>query len=74
MIANNDKSEVYFVGVSLERRLAICQAVQLHEGTLPFRYLGVPLNAKRLSIVQYQPLLEKMVCKIRHWTSKLLSY
>ncbi|KAL6552332.1 hypothetical protein OROHE_007696 [Orobanche hederae] len=74
LTANKQKSEIYFSGVNLARRSEILERAGLQEGTLPFRYLGIPLNAKRLSIVQYQPLLEKMVSKVHHWTAKLLSY
>lgn len=74
LVANRRISDIYFSGVSDARRREICRAVDLQEGSLPFRYLGIPLNAKRLSINQYQPLLEKMPGKLRHWTAKLLTY
>lgn len=64
LVANRRKSEIYFLGVSLEKRREIISQVQLQEGSLPFRYLGAPLNAKRLL----------MPSKINHWTTKLLSY
>ncbi|CAK8568638.1 unnamed protein product [Lathyrus sativus] len=44
------------------------------EGDLPFRYLGVPLTCKRLSTHHYMSLVDKIVSRIRHWSSKLLSY
>ncbi|XP_019242197.1 PREDICTED: uncharacterized protein LOC109222281 [Nicotiana attenuata] len=44
------------------------------EGTLPFKYLGVPLAPKKLSVHQCWPLVEKITAKISCWTSKLLSY
>lgn len=43
-------------------------------GSLPFRYFGVPLSAKRLLMAQYQPLLDKMLAKVNYWTAKFLSY
>ncbi|XP_019265216.1 PREDICTED: uncharacterized protein LOC109242809 [Nicotiana attenuata] len=43
-------------------------------GELPFRYLGVPLRSKRLSVSQCQPLLDKMLGKNKQWTVKFLSY
>lgn len=73
LVANMRKSEVYFAGVKPSVRAAIKELSGLQEGALPFRYLGIPLNAKRLSVVQYQPLLEKMLAKVTHWTSELLS-
>ncbi|KAL6505387.1 hypothetical protein OROGR_025204 [Orobanche gracilis] len=74
LIANRRKSEIYFAGVRQEVKESILSYSQIPEGNLPLRYLGVPLNGKRLLIIQYQPLLEKMVGKIQHWTSRLLSY
>ncbi|WMV26834.1 hypothetical protein MTR67_020219 [Solanum verrucosum] len=43
-------------------------------GTLPFRYLGVPLSAKRVTLVQCKPLMKKMLGRITNWTTKFLSY
>ncbi|KAL6554867.1 hypothetical protein OROGR_006125 [Orobanche gracilis] len=74
LIANRNKSEIYTAGVREEVKASILAFSQLKEGKLPFRYLGIPLNAKRLSIIQYQPLLDKMLGRINHWTSKMLSY
>ncbi|KAL6512997.1 hypothetical protein OROHE_019787 [Orobanche hederae] len=72
--ANLDKSEIYFAGITEVKRRDITTAVGLREGSLPFKYLGVPLSSKRLSIAQFQPLFDKLLGKIRHWTSKFLSY
>lgn len=44
------------------------------EGTLPFRYLGVPLTSRKLATSHYMSLVDKTVLRIRHWCSKLLSY
>ncbi|CAK8569333.1 unnamed protein product [Lathyrus sativus] len=44
------------------------------EGDLPFRYLGVPLTCKWLSTHHYTSLVDRIVSRIRHWSSKLLSY
>lgn len=38
------------------------------------RYLGVPLSTKRVSILQYQPLIDKIMERILNWTSRFLSY
>lgn len=69
LVANMRKSEIYFGGVKSEQRQLICGYTQLVEGKLPFRYLGIPLNGQRLAITQYQPLIERMLGKIQHWTS-----
>ena len=41
---------------------------------LPFKYLGVPISAGRISAAQCEVLIEKMTRKIRLWSSKNLSY
>lgn len=44
------------------------------EGNLPFRYLGIPMSNKRLSAQDCDSLIDKIMGKINHWSSKLLSY
>ena len=41
---------------------------------LPFKYLGVPLSTKKLSIIQWYPLIDKIMTRIKSWTAKKLSY
>lgn len=41
---------------------------------LPFKYLGVPICSKRISVTQCDCLVEKMDAKIRMRSSKNLSY
>lgn len=43
-------------------------------GLLPFKYLGVPVSSKRLTITQFQPLIERLTDKILNWRTKFLSY
>ncbi|KAH1222734.1 putative ribonuclease H protein [Glycine max] len=37
-------------------------------------YLGVPLASKKLTVSQCQPLIEKMLARLKHWSTRLLSY
>lgn len=46
----------------------------MQEGTLPFRYLGVPLAARKLNYKECSSLLKHITARIHHWTSKWLSY
>lgn len=41
---------------------------------MPFKYLGVPLSTKRVTIVQCQLLIDKIMGRIQNWTSRFLSY
>lgn len=40
----------------------------------PFKYLIVPLSTTKLSIIQCQSFIQKILHKIDSWTSKLLIY
>ena len=44
-----------------------------HEN-LPFRYLGVPINSKRLKTSECNALVEKMTSRIRCWSTRHLSF
>ena len=41
---------------------------------LPFRYLGVPISARRISMGECNVLVEKMCARIKVWQSRNLSY
>jgi len=69
-----EKSSVYFGRVKQELQEEILEELQFIKGDLPFRYLGVPLSTKRISLVQCKSLLEKMLGRITSWTTKFLSY
>jgi hypothetical protein len=53
---------------------SIGKVTSIAEGSLPFRYLGKPLTSKKLSIHHYMPLVDRIVERIRNWSSKLLSH
>lgn len=40
---------------------------------MPFKYLGVPLSTNRVTIVQCQLLIDKIMGRIQNWTSRFLS-
>lgn len=53
---------------------SLAAIVGVKRGTLPIRYLGVPLTCKKLSKKECQPLLEKFTVSISSWSSRFLSY
>lgn len=73
--ANLEKSSLYVAGISQELKESTINAHRnaLYYGNLPFKYLGVPLSSKKLSISQCYSA-DRMTARIRCWTSKLLSY
>ncbi|XP_019415090.1 PREDICTED: uncharacterized protein LOC109326751 [Lupinus angustifolius] len=43
-------------------------------GSLPFKYLGVPLCSKKLTVNLCTPLIERITSRLNHLSTKLLSY
>ncbi|XP_075111593.1 uncharacterized protein LOC142181865 [Nicotiana tabacum] len=72
--ANMEKSVLYIAGVRKEFKEMILEEMQFTLGELPFKYLGVPLSSKKLTVQQCMPLIEKITARINCWTAKLLSY
>ena len=57
---NKGKSALYVAGVDDAMSFSLVQANQVPKGVLPFRYLGVPLSAKRLGTQDCLVLVEKI--------------
>lgn len=72
--ANAKKCSVYFGGVSHDEEQQILEVSGFSKGNLPFKYLGVPLHSKKLTIENCHPLIARITAQIKHWTAKLLSY
>ncbi|XP_074278582.1 uncharacterized protein LOC141602174 [Silene latifolia] len=71
---NNSKSEIFFNGMQEELQQDILVVSGFQEGTMPFKYLGVPIQPGKMSKKDCQCLIEKMVTKIRSLGAKKLSY
>lgn len=41
---------------------------------VPFKYLEIPLSTKKLTLLQWQPLIDKIIASISSWTAKKLFY
>ncbi|PNX74719.1 ribonuclease H, partial [Trifolium pratense] len=65
---------IFFGGVDQSTKDDIKKITHFDEGTLPFRYLGIPMTSKKLAIHNETGLIDKIVGSITHWSSKLLSY
>ncbi|XP_058783735.1 uncharacterized protein LOC131658460 [Vicia villosa] len=70
--ANPQKCQVYFSGTRDNDKQEILAATGFEEGQLLFKYLSVPLPSRKLSIVQCQPLIDKIMARINHWTAKIM--
>ncbi|XP_070054488.1 uncharacterized protein [Nicotiana tomentosiformis] len=72
--ANLNKSLVYFGRVDTTEHALILHQLGYVKGDLPFRYLGVPLTTKKMTVSQWKPLIDKIVAKISSWTARKMSY
>ncbi|KAL9675480.1 hypothetical protein QQ045_003682 [Rhodiola kirilowii] len=71
---SDEKSAIYFGGCRETEQRLMARAVGFQIGTLPFLYLGVPLDGCSLRGTQYNPIIDKMLSKIKSWSSRCLSY
>lgn len=70
---NMDKSELYYVGCSSDKAIRLANILGCAVGTLPFRYLGLPLYHKLLRKKDWSIVINRINTKIEGWTAKLLS-
>ena len=52
----------------------ILDVLQFKEGSLPVRYLGLPLISGRLRLKDCQPPIDKIQGRIKSWSSRKLSF
>ncbi|XP_057956506.1 uncharacterized protein LOC131149773 [Malania oleifera] len=71
---NPSKSQVYFSGLSAVEKDFILEHLLFQEGTLPFRYLGIPLITRRLFTSDCKTLSDRVMKRIEGWGSKNVSY
>ena len=71
---NKEKSNIFFGNVSPGINSLIQSIFEFNVGSLPVRYLGVPLISTRLWVKDYKPLIQKVRDKIESWENKWLNY
>ncbi|XP_010412410.1 PREDICTED: uncharacterized protein LOC104698699 [Camelina sativa] len=70
---NMGKTDLFIAGVNqpeTERIAYICFKL----GSLPIRYLGLPLMHRKLRIAEYKPLIDKISANFTNWSTRALSY
>ena len=74
MDINPSKSEVFLSTVPQDVKGQILDVLQFKEGTLPVRYLGLPLISGSLRLKDCQPLIDKIQGRVKSWSSRKLSF
>lgn len=69
-----EKSTLYLAGVKAEDSTAILKQFPFEAGSLPVRYLGLPLLTKRMNTQDYNPLISRIRTRISSWTARHLSF
>lgn len=66
---------MYFVnGNDQHSASSLATELDLVQGSLPVKYLGVPLMPHKLWSQDYQPLVDKIRSRVTSWTAKQLSF
>ena len=68
-----EKSTLFMAGDS-QKREDILRGFQFATGSLPVRYLGLPLLTKNMTVLDFLPLIEKIRKRVSSWTGRFLSY
>lgn len=71
---NLQKSMIFTSGLNSQAQVAIAHILGMQVGTLPIKYLGVPLITGNLSHANCLSLLDRLSAKVNSWTTKVLSY
>jgi hypothetical protein len=70
---NFHKSEVFCFGAAKECESQYAQLFGCKMGTYPFKYLGIPMNYRKLSNADWNGVLERIEKKLSSWKGKHLS-
>lgn len=68
-----DKTQLFTAGLDPRESTEIAN-LGFSIGSLPIRYLGLPLMSRKLRVSEYSPLIDKMVKKFKSWAVSSLSY
>lgn len=68
------ESNFFFSGVNHTSKCAILDILGFKEGSLPVRYVGVPLLSTKLKHSDCKTMVDRIVIKTKSWTDRYLSY
>lgn len=74
MRINFHKSELIPMNVDPDTVHSLAHLFSCPVGSLPIKYLGVPLHFEKLTREDIQPLIDNILKRMARWRGKLLSY
>jgi hypothetical protein len=73
LVVNLQKSELFITIAPHEEAQQLAQIIGCNAATFPFIYLGLPLLNKKLTVSDFEQLVQKIASKLTGWRSALLS-
>ena len=70
---NFHKSEIFCLGKAVERGHYYADIFTCPHSCLPMKYLGVPIDNKKLCKSLWSPIVEKIESKLGSWQGRFLS-
>lgn len=71
---NEAKSEIFFGGYNDVQASVMADLSGFKRGSFPTRYLGLPLDPKKITFATLQPFLERITSKLHSLTVKTLTF
>ena len=70
---NFEKSEAMVTGGDLESQLRAAHMMNCELGSIPMKYLGMPVSARALTMGELQPVVDKTATRVELWQGKFSS-
>ncbi|XP_074278530.1 uncharacterized protein LOC141602115 [Silene latifolia] len=74
LVINRGKSNIYFNGTDEQLIKKVEDLTVMKRGSVPFKYLGVIVSPKRLSVLDCSSLVDRIVERIKRLGSRKLSF
>jgi hypothetical protein len=74
MRINFNKSEFIPMNLETDRVHEVAHVLNCPLGSLPFKYLGIPIHFEKLKRDDLQPVIDKLIKKVADWRGRLLAY
>ncbi|KAM6567268.1 hypothetical protein CsatA_026396 [Cannabis sativa] len=74
LVPNKSKPIIYCTGMEENEMKRVVDMSGFTREDLPFKYLGLPICAKRISKEECKLLVDKMIARIKVWSTRNLSY
>ncbi|OAY73468.1 hypothetical protein ACMD2_19577 [Ananas comosus] len=72
MKVNKEKSELFYTGQVEGKARSLADLLECNVGTLPTKYLGLPLSSRAPSKADWMGVIQKIQSRIDGWRAKLL--